>query len=168
MCGGEEWTVSSRGLADNTEDQTRIMLAERLGNIPMTVVAVLAASVILLALLLALAFRGRRNRDPEKKWDTWRTVRSALIFIAGPFPISIAIHLAVLLFLIHEVRQVVAPEADQYSFGIRRRRRQWRCRPRHQVAVLARHRHARYRRDRTLAAGAQNCRATNRHNHLYE
>ncbi|MGO9062237.1 MAG: vWA domain-containing protein [Candidatus Binataceae bacterium] len=86
------------------------MLAGRLSNIPMTVVAVLAASVILLALLLALAFRGLRSRDPEKKWDAWRTVRSALIFLAGPFPISIAIHLAVLLFLIHEVRQAVAPK----------------------------------------------------------
>ncbi len=85
------------------------MLA-RLSNIPMTVMAVLGASVILLALLLALAFRGLQRRDPEKKWDAWRSVKSALIFIAGPFPISIAIHLAVLLFLIHEVRQAVAPQ----------------------------------------------------------
>ncbi len=85
------------------------MLA-RLSNIPMTAMAVLGASVILLALLLALAFRGLQRRDPEKKWDAWRSVKSALIFIAGPFPISIAIHLAVLLFLIHEVRQAVAPQ----------------------------------------------------------
>ena len=144
------------------------MLAERLGNIPMTVVAVLAASIILLALLLALAFRGLRNRDPEKKWDTWRTVRSALIFIAGPFPISIAIHLAVLLFLIHEVRQAVAPKLINIHLESEGGGGNGGAAPDTKLPSLPRHRHARYRRDRTLAAGAQNCRGTNRHDHLYE
>jgi len=86
------------------------MLAARLSNIPMAAWAALAASVIVLALLLSLVFRRRRRFDEEGGWDPWQSIKSALIFVAGPFPISIAIHLAVLFFLIHEVTQVVAPK----------------------------------------------------------
>jgi hypothetical protein len=87
------------------------MLASRLSNIPTTVMVALAVSVIALALLLALAFRAlRRPIAFERGRDAWRSVKEALLFLAGPFPISIAIHIAVLLFLIHEVRQVVAPK----------------------------------------------------------
>jgi Mg-chelatase subunit ChlD len=86
------------------------MLA-RLSNIPVSVMVALAVSIIALAILLSLVFRAlRRPIGFERGRDAWRSVKEALVFLAGPFPISIAIHVAVLLFLIHEVRQVVAPK----------------------------------------------------------
>jgi von Willebrand factor type A domain-containing protein len=86
------------------------MLAGRLNNFPTTTLVALAISVAALAVALALIFRAiRRPVAFERGRDTWRSVKEALIFLAGPFPISIAIHVAVLLFLIHEVSQVVAP-----------------------------------------------------------
>jgi hypothetical protein len=86
------------------------MLAGRLSKLPPTVIGVVAVSVVLLALLLALLFRAlRRPIAMERGRDAWRSIKEALIFLIGPFPISIAIHVAVLLFLIHEVTQVVAP-----------------------------------------------------------
>ena len=87
------------------------MLADRLRNIPPAMTVGLAVSVIVLALLISLVLRAiRKPIGFERGRDAWRTVKDGLIFLAGPFPISIAIHLAVLLFLIHEVRQVVAPK----------------------------------------------------------
>ncbi len=86
------------------------MLA-RLSNVPASVMVALAVSVIALALLLSLVFGAlRRPIGFERGRDAWRSLKEALLFLAGPFPISIAIHVAVLLFLIHEVRQVVAPK----------------------------------------------------------
>jgi Mg-chelatase subunit ChlD len=86
------------------------MLVARLSNIPATALIVLAVSIVVVALLLGLAFRAlRRPLGLERGRDAWRSLKEALLFLLGPFPISIAIHLAVLLFLIHEVRQVVAP-----------------------------------------------------------
>src|SRR5690349_2844530 len=86
------------------------MLAGRLNNFSTTTLLELAISVVALAVALALIFRAvRRPVGLERGRDTWRSVKEALIFLAGPFPISIAIHVAVLLFLIHEVSQVVAP-----------------------------------------------------------
>jgi Mg-chelatase subunit ChlD len=87
------------------------MLTGKLSNIPPTVMVGLAVSVIVLALLLGLAFRAlRRPIAFERGGDAWRSIKEALIFLIGPFPISIAIHVAVLLFLIHEVTIVVAPK----------------------------------------------------------
>ncbi len=87
------------------------MLTGKLSNISPTVMVVLATSVIVLALLLGLAFRAlRRPIASERGRDAWRSIKEALIFLIGPFPISIALHVAVLLFLIHEVTLVVAPK----------------------------------------------------------
>lgn len=66
----------------------------------------LGLSVLALAVILSLPLWALKNRSR----DGWRSLKDALLFLAGPFPISIAIHLAVLLFLIHEVSQVVAPK----------------------------------------------------------
>jgi Mg-chelatase subunit ChlD len=85
------------------------MLAARLSHLTPAALGALGASIFLLALLLFLVFRGLRRRDGEERWEAWQTIKSGLVFLAGPFPISIAIHLAVLFFLIHEVTQVVAP-----------------------------------------------------------
>jgi len=82
----------------------------RVAHIPISVAVALAVSIVALALLLSLVFRAvRRPIAFERGRDAWRSIKEALIFLAGPFPLSIAIHVAVLLFLIHEVRQVVAP-----------------------------------------------------------
>jgi Mg-chelatase subunit ChlD len=82
----------------------------RVAHIPSGAVVALAVSIVALALLLSLVFRAvRRPIAFERGRDAWRSIKEALIFLAGPFPLSIAIHVAVLLFLIHEVRQVVAP-----------------------------------------------------------
>src|SRR5690242_17621599 len=85
------------------------MLAKRLSSLPPAAWGALGASVLILALLLFSVFQGLRRSDGEDRWEAWQTIKSALVFLAGPFPISIAIHLAVLFFLIHEVTQVVAP-----------------------------------------------------------
>src|SRR5579875_207642 len=86
------------------------MLAGRLSNLPATALIILAVSIIVVAVLLGLAFQAlRRPFGFERGRDAWRSLKDALLFLAGPFRISIAIHLAVLLFLIHEVRQVAAP-----------------------------------------------------------
>lgn len=87
------------------------MLAGRLSHLSTSALAALAVSVVLLALLISLAFSlFRRPLAFERGRDAWRSVKETLLFLAGPFPISIAIHVAVLLFLIHEVRQVAAPK----------------------------------------------------------
>jgi von Willebrand factor type A domain len=88
------------------------MLAGRLSNIPPIGIVALGVSVIALAVVLSLLLRAVRRPiglDTRGR-DAWRSVKDALVFLAGPFPISIALHLAVLFFLIHEVRQVVAPK----------------------------------------------------------
>ena len=64
-------------------------------------ISALALGVILSLLLWAV-------KRPHGR-DHLRRGKEALLFLAGPFPISVTIHLAVLLFLIHEVRQVAAP-----------------------------------------------------------
>jgi von Willebrand factor type A domain len=87
------------------------MLGGRLNNIPQIGLVLVAVSIVLLALLLSLVFRAmRRPIAGEGRRDAWRSVKDALLFLAGPFPISIAIHVAVLLFLIHEVTVAVAPK----------------------------------------------------------
>jgi von Willebrand factor type A domain len=86
------------------------MLGGRL-NIPQTGLILLTVSVVLLAVLLSLVFRAlRRPTATQRERDAWRSVKDALLFLVGPFPISIAIHVAVLLFLIHEVTVAVAPK----------------------------------------------------------
>ncbi len=87
------------------------MLVSRLHNLPASVLVALAVSIVALAVILGLVFRAlRRPVAFERGRDAWRSFKEGLIFVAGPFPISIAIHVAVLLFLIHEVRQVAAPK----------------------------------------------------------
>jgi hypothetical protein len=87
------------------------MLWGRLNNISEGGWIVLGVSVLLVAVLLALVFRAiRRPMGMERGRDPWRSIKEALLFVAGPFPISIAIHVAVLLFLIHEVQVAVAPK----------------------------------------------------------
>lgn len=87
------------------------MLTAKLSNLSPNVMAALAVSVIVLALLIFLVLRAlRRPIAVERGRDAWRSIKEALIFLVGPFPISIAIHVAVLLFLIHEVTMAVAPK----------------------------------------------------------
>lgn len=86
-------------------------LINRLTHLSPAVMAALAVSIIVLAILLGLAMRAiRRPIAMERGRDAWRSIKEALIFLIGPFPISIAIHVIVLLFLIHEVRMAVAPK----------------------------------------------------------
>jgi Mg-chelatase subunit ChlD len=78
------------------------------GNFPSLGIVAVGISVIALAVVLSLLVRALRRplASGSRRRDHWRAVKQALLFLAGPFPISIAIHLAVLLFLIHEVGQV--------------------------------------------------------------
>jgi hypothetical protein len=69
-------------------------------------IVALGLSVLALAVILSLPLWAVKSRSR----DHWRSLKDALLFLAGPFPISIAIHVAVLLFMIHEVSQVVAPK----------------------------------------------------------
>jgi von Willebrand factor type A domain len=86
------------------------MLSARLGHLALPAAVGLAISVIVVAILLGLAFRRRGDDSEQSGGEIWRSIKSGLVFLAGPFPISVALHLAVLLFLIHEVRMVVAPK----------------------------------------------------------
>lgn len=77
-----------------------------LSSIPPIGLVALGVSILALSVLMGLlliAAKWPRSRDHL------RNLKDTLRFLAGPFPISIAIHIAVLLFLVHEVRQVTAP-----------------------------------------------------------
>ena len=78
-----------------------------------TLLILLGISVLLLALILFLLIYSRQTvyviTDDGEQIANRRSWRDALRFLAGPLPISIAIHVAVILFLLWGVHVVAGP-----------------------------------------------------------
>jgi hypothetical protein len=69
------------------------------------IAALLGASIIVVALLLRLVLRGRQDADSleSPSGRVSRRIAELLRFATGPFPISIGLHVAVLLYLLAKV-----------------------------------------------------------------
>jgi hypothetical protein len=88
----------------------KVLTAQRIGMFAL-VAALLGASTIAVALLLRFVLRGRDSTDALDlpPWRKGRRVEEVLRFVSGPFPVSLVLHLGVLLFLMARVIEPAAP-----------------------------------------------------------